>query len=207
MSDEETWERRWVKAVKTIAEREEVIDVLKAERDQLEANMRARPTGTRSQREAQLEKQVEALQTQFGAMRERTVAAEAEIERHLKDKSDWATKWEAEHNSYLDQRDRATALAAEVERLTRERDTYKASWEQLTVEKAQSSWGEFQRQGKMMQEALRDKASAEDRANKLEAQVKRLLAKEGKRIELEALNKRLDEPLPELGQPEPPQQS
>jgi len=45
--------------------------------------------------------------------------------------------------------------------------------------------------------------------DELEAQVKRLLAKDaeriGKALTLEALNKRLDEPLPELGQPELPQ--
>ena len=54
-----------------------------------------------------------ALTAIAGELRE----ARAEIERHLKDKSDWATKWEAEHNSYLDQRDRVTELTAEVERL------------------------------------------------------------------------------------------
>ena len=147
--------------------------------------------------------------------------------------------------------DRLGAADGKLAKVTNERDTYKESWERLTVEKAQSSWGEFQRQGKMLKEAQAEverltksndevvteglrlfrerdaeieklKAERDDfqeqasetyvirmQRDELEAQVKRLLAKEGERIgkalTLEALNKRLDEPLPELGQPELPQ--
>lgn len=61
MSDEETWERRWIKACRTIAEREEKIEQLQKEYANLEASWNARPTGTRSQRESQLEKEVEQL--------------------------------------------------------------------------------------------------------------------------------------------------
>jgi hypothetical protein len=54
-----------------------------------------------------------ALTAMAGELRE----ARAENDRHLKDKSDWATKWEAEHNSTLDQQARAAELTAEVERV------------------------------------------------------------------------------------------
>lgn len=64
MSDEETWERRWIKACRTIAEREEKIEQLQKEYANLEASWNARPTGTRSQRESQLEKEVEQLKEQ-----------------------------------------------------------------------------------------------------------------------------------------------
>jgi chromosome segregation ATPase len=122
---------------------------------------------------------------------ERLGAADGKLEGLTKECDKLKLHMQDYHQMHDHERD--LRIAAEAER-----DTYKESWERLTVEKAQSSWGEFQRQGKMLKEmeSLRD--SWKERAEALEAQVKRLLAKQGERIELEALNKRLDEPLPEL---------
>lgn len=120
MSDEETWERRWIKAVKTIAEREEVIDILKAERDNLEANMRARPTGTRSQREAQLEKEVERLRGELQEARRHAAADAESIFNAESNRNDWRER--AIELTKERDRDaaRATALEAQVKGLTKD---------------------------------------------------------------------------------------
>jgi len=102
VTDEETWERRWIKACRTIAEREEVIDILKAERDKLEDMWRERPTGTRSQRESQLEKLLKKLEENLAKERE---------------------TWQAQIDQLTRQRDELEAqvkrlLAKEGERLT-----------------------------------------------------------------------------------------
>jgi len=132
MTDEETWERRWIKACRTIAEREEVIDILKAERDKLEDMWRERPTGTRSQRERQLEKRCEELKHSNDLLRMQVYELTAQ-----------ANALEAEREGFQEQ----------VEKLRSYERTHIENLEQLRV-----------------------------RNEALEAQVKRLIAKEGKRI-------------------------
>jgi len=89
---------------------------------------------------------------------ERAIAAEAraEVERLTKERD----------NVF-----KALDLSASArDALMVERDTYKASWERLTVEKAQSSWGEFQRQSKMLKEAQAEVERLTHRNDTLKAQ-------------------------------------
>jgi hypothetical protein len=71
------WDRRWCVAVKTIAERDETIERLTAERNKLEDMWRERPTGTRNQRERQLTKRLEDAEALAFTLATQVRAAEA----------------------------------------------------------------------------------------------------------------------------------
>jgi DNA repair exonuclease SbcCD ATPase subunit len=78
-ASEQTWEQRWIKAVATLADRDDEIEQLKAQYARLEQMWNARPTGTRSQRESQLEKRMEESEALAFQLAEQVNQAKSEL--------------------------------------------------------------------------------------------------------------------------------
>ena len=83
MTDEETWERRWHRAMDIIVEQEMKIERLSRVHANLEAMWDNRPTGTAKHRENVLAKQVEQLTRERDQAVTRATALEIQVKRLL----------------------------------------------------------------------------------------------------------------------------